>query len=262
MKMEDAVIIGYGVVGKATAKSLDIKNYFDLKENNISFENAAKKHFIFICLPYPTINGKCYTKDIEKLVKKIKLHLSNESILILRSTVTPGTTKKLSQKYEVRIIHYPEFLTESSADFDAQNPDFLIFGSEDKKALKEFSKNFSKFKSPIILTDSITSETLKYAMNTFFATKVIFANQIYDLSQKIGADFETIKETMYLQKWVGKNHLDVFHKGYRGAGGNCLPKDLEAFTTFSKLPLLKLVHNLNTKTLSLNPKTQKKKTNF
>lgn len=255
--MNDAVIIGYGVVGKATAKSLGIKWFYDLKENNISLDETALKRFIFICLPTPTINKKCHTKDIDKTIAMLVNKRGKKSILIIRSTVEPGTTRKLSQKFKVPIIHHPEFLTESTALKDSVNPDLLIFGGDDKKAVNKLVQLYSKFSCPKIKMDSVSSEVLKYAINTFYATKVVFANQIYDLCQKMGADFDLIKETMYKRKWIGQNHLDVWHKGYRGAGGNCLEKDLEAFANFSKLPLLNLANKLN-KQLLRTLRNQKK----
>lgn len=253
MKLTDAVIIGYGVVGKATAKALGISYYFDLKGNNVSLEDASKKEYIFICLPTPTINGKCFTADIEKVVKKISQHRGKGNVIVIRSTVTPGTTRKLSQKYQIPIIHHPEFLTENTAYEDTKNPDLLIFGCDDKKVRDKFAKIYQSFSCPKFKMDSISSEILKYTVNTFYATKVIFANQLYDLCQKYGVNYDLIRDAMYQRKWIGKNHLDVWHKGYRGAGGNCLPKDLEVFATFSKLPLLETVLKINNSLLKKKP---------
>lgn len=250
MKLDNAVIIGYGVVGKATAKALGIGHYFDLKDSNISIEDASKKDYIFICLPTPTINGRSFTKDIEKTVKKISHGSGKNTVIVIRSTTTPGTTKKLSQKYKIPIIHHPEFLTQSSALEDTKNPDILVFGCDDRKVMNKFTRIYKNFSCSKYKMDSISSEILKYAINTFYATKVVFANQIYDLCQKYNVDYDLLKNAMYSRKWVGRNHLDVWHKGYRGAGGNCLPKDLEAFVTFSKLPLLKQVLEINTYLLS------------
>lgn len=241
----DAVIIGFGVVGKATAKALGINYYFDLKGNNVSLENASKKRYIFICLPTPTVNGRCFTADIEKVVKKISQHRGKESVVIIRSTVTPGTTSRLSQKYHIPIIHHPEFLTEDTAYEDTKSPDLLVFGGDDKEVRDKFIKIYQSFSCPKFKMDSISSEVLKYAVNSFYATKVVFANQLYDLCQKHGVNYDLIRDAMYERKWIGENHLDVWHKDYRGAGGNCLPKDLEVFANFSRLPLLKEVLKIN-----------------
>ena len=108
----------------------------------------------------------------------------------------------------------------------------------------------------IIKTDSVTSEMIKYSINGFYGLKVIFANQIFDHAQKIGANYETIKKAMYKRKWIGGNHLDIFHKGGRGAGGKCLRKDLEAFAEWSQLSILKEADKQNKVLLNSNPKTQ------
>lgn len=245
MKLNNAVIIGNGVVGKSTAESLGITKYFDLKSNNISFEEASKQRYIFICLPTPTIDGKCFIGDIEDTVRKISKQKTTDTVIIIRSTVTPGTCRRLSKKYKIPIIHHPEFLTEATVDDDTKNPDMLVFGSDSPNELKDFVEIYKESSARKFVMDSISSETLKYAINVFYATKVVFANQIFDLCQKNGAEYDLIKEAMYQRKWIGKNHLDVWHKGYRGAGGNCLPKDLEAFTNYSKKPLLKEILKIN-----------------
>lgn len=250
MKINNAVMIGFGVVGKATSEALGIEKYLDIKKSNISFDDAVREKYIFICLPTPTINGKCFTQDIEYIIKKISYKKSPDTVIILRSTVIPGTTRKLSQKYKINIIHHPEFLTEATALQDSKHPDLLVFGSDNKKILADFVKIYDGFECPKFKMDSITSETLKYAINNFYALKVVFANQIYDLCQANGANYHLLKEAMYARKWIGQNHLDVFHKGYRGAGGNCLPKDLEAFVFYSKLPLLKTALKINKQYLS------------
>ena len=250
MKLDNAVIVGFGVVGKATAKALGIKNFFDLKKSNISLQDASKKNYIFICLPTPTINGRCFIGNIDKTIKKISKHKGGNSVVIIRSTITPGTTRKLSKKYQIPIIHHPEFLTESTAYEDSKKPDLLVFGCDDNKVMNKFTQIYKDFSCPKFKMDSISSEILKYAVNNFYATKVIFANQIYDLCQKFGVNYDLLEKAMYSRKWIGKNHLDVWHKGYRGAGGNCLPKDLQAFVSFSKLPLLKQVLEINRSLLS------------
>ena len=96
------------------------------------------------------------------------------------------------------------------------------------------------------------AEMVKYFGNTWFATKVIFANQIYDLCQKLGIDYERIMEASAADKRIGRTHLDVFHKGYRGYGGKCLPKDIKALIQFADgkgvdLKLHKTVEEINNK---------------
>ena len=77
------------------------------------------------------------------------------------------------------------------------------------------------------------AEMVKYFGNTWFAIKVVFANQMYDLCKKIGADYDTIMESASADKRIGRSHLEVIHKGYRGYGGKCLPKDIKALIQFA-----------------------------
>jgi UDP-glucose 6-dehydrogenase len=94
------------------------------------------------------------------------------------------------------------------------------------------------------------AEMVKYFGNTWFSTKVVFANQIYDLCEALGIDYDIVKEGASADKRIGRTHLDVFHKGYRGYGGKCLPKDTRALIQLGdqlgvELALLKRVEELN-----------------
>jgi UDPglucose 6-dehydrogenase len=149
-------------------------------------------------------------------------------------------------------------LTESTAEEDAIHPDIVVVGGDQKNYVDDVVGIYQGHikTAKIITTDSITAETVKYAVNTFYTTKCVFANEIFDICQRIGANYETIKEAMYSRKWIGKNHLDIWHKGGRGAGGKCLEKDLEAFENYSKSKLLETVKKLNDILLSKYPKKE------
>jgi UDPglucose 6-dehydrogenase len=240
--MDDACVIGgLGMVGKATAKALSIPYYFDLLGSNITLEEAAEKRFIFICLPTPTIKGRCDTHELSEVIKQIKDY-GRQNIFVVRSTVNPGFCSNLSTVLGVRnVVHVPEFLTEATWEEDIKTPDIVVIGADSKdyrEAVEGVYRARYQRGVEIILTDSITSELLKWAINGFYATKVVYANEIYDFAQKIGANYEVIKDTMYKRKWIGKNHLNIWRGDQRGAGGKCLPKDLEALAEMSQSSLL------------------------
>ena len=91
---------------------------------------------------------------------------------------------------------------------------------------------------------------VKYFNNTWFSTKVVFANQVYDVCEKMNIDYELVRDCAAADKRVGPSHLDVFHKGYRGYGGKCLPKDTRAFIQLgnrlgAEQKLLKVVEDIN-----------------
>lgn len=237
--MTDACCIGFGAVGQSTAKVFGISRYISKSGGNITFQDASKCRFIFLALPTPTENGRCDTSAIEEVVKQLA-GLGCSGVIVNRSTVTPGTTRNLVEKYNVAMVSNPEFLSEDTAEYDAKHPDVIVIGS-DVPVWGEALKNLydARFKGvDTFLTDSITSETIKYGVNSFYALKVVFANQLYELCKKSGANYEKIKEVMYKRKWIGDNHMTIWYKNKRGLWGKCLKKDLEEFANYSQIPLL------------------------
>lgn len=230
----DKCILGWGTVGKCTALTFGIEKYYSRSDANITLEEASKCKFIFICLPTPTVEGVCDTSAITEIIKKLQTYpdFSNATIII-RSTVYAGYNKYLQAELGLKnIVSNPEFLSEDTWEKDAVKPMLVVIGSDDVDARERVAGLYRgrfKYNEPII-TNSITAEMIKYSLNVFFATKVIFANEVYDYSQKIGANYETIRQTLQAHPWGSKNHLQVFNKGGRGAGGKCLKKDLEAFS--------------------------------
>lgn len=254
--MNNAIVIANGFVGKATAHALGIKDHFSRSSSTVTKEQIANFKYIFVCLPTPTLDGICDSTLILEYVKYIS-SFGKDNIFIIRSTVTPGTCDLIEHSYKVKVVHVPEFLTEDTWKDDTNRPDLVVIGGNDLTARSEVEAIFrSRYaSSEFILADTWTTETIKYAINTFYALKVVFANQLYDYCQSNMLNYQTIMKAMYSRKWIGKNHLDVHHKGYRGAGGKCLEKDLEAFASHSRLDLLKVANKLNKEYLHGDPKT-------
>lgn len=228
-------------------KALDIPWYFDLKDSNISLEDAAKKQFIFFCTPTPSDSqGRQGGRDIiDGYIKQLKEY-GGRNIYIIRSTILPGTAKHLSEKYDVMVASNPEFLTESTWEHDAVNPKMIVIGADDVPTRIAVTNIYKKFKiKNFVVTDTVTAETIKYAFNMWFITKVIYANQMYDICQINGAKYNTIKEALYKHPWGTHHHLKPKHKGGRGAGGRCLPKDIAAFAKYSNLEFFKEIEKLN-----------------
>lgn len=238
------------MVGNATRHVFGIEKFIDIEESTSSYKEAGSLKYVFICLPTPTLpNGESDTTLIKEAISAVLSHQVGQPIFIIRSTVLPGTCKYLCDHFGITsIVHNPEFLSEVTWKKDVEHPDIVVIGGENNVYMDDVEALYKgRFKGlNIIKTNTVTSETIKYAVNTFYATKVVFANQIYDYSQRVGANYETIKKTMYARKWIGKNHLDIFRDAQRGAGGKCLKKDLQAFARQSQLPLLKVVNDLNT----------------
>lgn len=257
--MNDAVIIGHGMVGKSVAHAFAIDKWIDPKGSTSSYKEAGASRYIFLCLPTPTKDGLCDTSLTREAINAVLDHSTKQNIFIIRSTVVPGTTRALIEHFGTKaIVHNPEFLSEDTWQKDVEHPDIVVLGGENNVFLDDVEAVYrGRFKGlDVIKTDSLTSEMIKYSINGFYGLKVVYANQVFDHAQKIGANYETIKRAMYKRKWIGGNHLDIFHKGGRGAGGKCLQKDLEAFTEWSQLSILKEANKVNKSLLSNNPKQQ------
>lgn len=248
--MDRACVIGYGVVGQATAKVFGIKKHFDVQEerSNMSMSEVAACEFIFICIPTPVFpDGSYNTKDISDLINSVE-ELGSGATYIIRSTVFPGFAMHLQETLDMgRIISNPEFLTEATAEKDSKYPPFILLGGLPGRFLDNVKAIYEgRIKSaPVILTDNTTAELAKLSMNGYFSTKVIFANQIYDAAKKLGANYETIKKVLGSHPFGPKNHFTIWFNGKRGVHGKCLPKDTQALAHYTSLDLIDKVNELN-----------------
>tara|TARA_Y100000996_G_C22525523_1_gene644265 strand:+ start:391 stop:1224 length:834 start_codon:yes stop_codon:yes gene_type:complete len=250
-------IIGQGFVGNAIYQKF--KNYFtvltyDLNKDlcNSTLENVCDRcDTIFVCLPTPmNEDGSCSTDILEDALKDIEILTSFEQkpkTIVLKSTVPPGTTEKWNIEHNfLKFVFNPEFLTEANAVNDFENQKRIILGgpkSETTKLKKIYSKVFPK--AHIIKTDSKHAEMVKYLTNCFLATKVSFANEIYQVCEKLKVDYSKVVKYAVLDERLGKSHWNVpGPDGDFGFGGHCLPKDLSAF--------IHLAMKLDTETNVLN----------
>jgi len=259
--MNDAAIVGYGYVGRATAKGFGIDKYYDLKGHTVTLEDASKCRVVFLCLPTPTVDGECDISATRDVIGKI-CSFGSHPLFVIRSTVIPGTARKLMAEFDgVSIVSNPEFLSENTWEQDAINPRMAVIGADDEKSLSIIRAIYEgRWKGvQIFQTDTITAETLKYAFNSFFATKVVFANGLADVCKRIGANYRVIREALEFHPWGSKNHFKIWHKGGRGAGGACLPKDLQAFAQFSQDFLISQVERINKELLKTYPKDYERK---
>ena len=234
-------IIGQGFVGSAVYnkfKSFYKVLTYDLKKelsNSNLIEIKRRCDIIFICLPTPmNLDGTCDISIVISIVEQFAD--SKNKILIIKSTVVPGTTESLNKKYEnLDIIFNPEFLTERNAIEDYKNQNRIILGGP-RPATSIVKNIFSKvFPSVrVIKTGSTHAEMIKYFTNCFLATKVAFANEMYHLSKKLNLDFDKIIEYTLYDERIGNTHLNVpGPDGDFGFGGHCFPKDLNAIISLS-----------------------------
>jgi len=239
MKKFKVGVIGNGFVGEAISFAFSSVSEMyvydtDPSKNLDDLESVHNCDFVFICVPTPMYeDGSQDLSYVESTFKKA----TNKPIYILKSTVLPGTTDKLSKKYSnFKIIFSPEFLTERTAKLDMLTQSRIILGGElllTEKVKTLFNQRF-KIKN-IIQTDSKTAELTKYMNNTFFATKVSIMNEFKLLCDKIGANWEDSLKGFVSDGRIGDSHLNVpGHDGKLGYGGTCFPKDVNALLSFSK----------------------------
>ena len=161
-----------------------------------------------------------------------------DRIVVIKSTIIPGSTDRFQLDYPyIDIVFNPEFLTEANAVDDFENQTRLLLGGR-KKATTKIKQIFSAAfrKTPrIIKTDAKTAELVKYVTNTFLATKVSFANEIYQLCESLDLDYDKIIEYATLDPRLGDSHWGVpGPDGDFGFGGHCFPKDLSAIIEITK----------------------------
>ena len=230
-------IIGQGFVGNAIYQKF--KNYYDVKTFDIKGmmhcnsrkEETMSCDIVFVCLPTPmNQDGSCHTDIVEEAVADIST-LSKGNIVVIKSTIPPGTVAKWNKRYNnLNIAFNPEFLTEANAVSDFENQTRVILGgprSATTKLKTIYSKVFPK--AAIVKTDSTYAEMVKYVTNSFLATKVSFANEMYQICNKLEVDYDKIIEYATYDERLGKSHWSVpGPDGDFGYGGHCFPKDVKA----------------------------------
>ena len=247
--MKTIGIIGNGFVGSAIASGFglhaDIKIYdIDPLRATHTFEEAVSCEFVFVSVPTP-MNASNENKIDLSIMEQVFSSISeynkdnphNDSVYILKSTVVPGTTQSLADKFpNIDIVFNPEFLTERSARLDFINASRVVLGGSRKsvKRTAELYRHRFPFVT-IVETDTASAEFIKYMCNCFFATKVSFMNEMRQTVDVLGLDWEKIMNGFVTDGRIGNSHLDVpGHDGSRGFGGKCFPKDINAFINFFK----------------------------
>ena len=231
-------IIGQGFVGKALKAGFEKyykTNTFDLngKCNCKNIEDLVDiSDIIFVCVPTPMKkDGSCDTSIVESVIDEIEDVDISGKIVVIKSTVPPGTTERLNQKCEnIQVIFNPEFLTEANYIDDFRNQNRIILGGP-RPGITKVKRFYSKIfpTTTIVKTGSTIAEMVKYMTNTFLATKVSFANEMKMISDKLKIDYDKVVEYSTYDERLGKSHWDVpGPDGKLGFGGSCFPKDINA----------------------------------
>ena len=249
-------IVGQGFVGSAVKAGFEhvttvlAYDKFQPSKSNSTLEEIVENcEIIFVCIPTPMVleTGEAYTGIVEEVVKEIEsiaqdLHkadvISHSPILVVKSTIPPGTAERLDWMLDVCTVAFnPEFLTEANAINDFIFQDRIVLGASSNHNISQLVElyRYAFPNATIFETTATNAEMIKYVANCFLSVKVSFANEMYDLCQKIGADYNQVVEGAKLDKRLGSSHWQVpGPDGDRGFGGHCFPKDMEALKFVAK----------------------------
>ena len=213
-----------------------------IKDRKLEFTDSYKKGLagadvIFICVGTPSKKDGSYNlSHVYTAAKEIGKNLSNYAVVVIKSTVPPGTCNEakeiISRETGVSfdIASVPEFLREGQAVEDALHPSRVVIGVDSKKAQNILLKLHLPIKAPRVVCDLNSAQLIKYASNAFLATKISFINLIARLADKAGADIDAVSQGLGLDPRIG---LDFLKAGL-GYGGSCFPKDTQALISFAK----------------------------
>ena len=199
-----------------------------LRFTHAAAEAVSGAQFVFLCVPTPQgDDGSADLSYVEAAAKEIGVLLEPGAIVVNKSTVPVGSATMVEQvigRPDIRVVSNPEFLREGTAVRDSLHPDRLVVGGDDTQAAALVGALFASTGAPLIVTDTTTSETIKYASNAFLATKLSYVNAVAGLCEEVGADVRDVMLGLGYDKRIG---FDFLRPG-PGWGGSCLPKDTRA----------------------------------
>jgi UDPglucose 6-dehydrogenase len=241
----------------------------NIKQDRLNFTtkiadavNSSLVIFIAVGTP-PRGDGYADMKYVEEVARGIARHLDEYKVIVTKSTVPVGTgeklreiiSKNLKEQIDFDIVSNPEFLREGSAIEDFMRPNRVVIGAKSQQAIaimKDLYKPLYLIETPFIITNIETAELIKYASNSFLATKISFINEMANLCEKVGADVHMVAKGMGLDKRIGPKFL---HPG-PGYGGSCLPKDTSALLKIAE------AYNVNLGIVDAAVKTNEKQKEY
>lgn len=228
MDPASVAIVGYGAVGRALHELFPEAVPYDEPLGIGTREDVNRCRFAFVAVPTPqTSDGSCDTSIVENVVSWIE-----SDVIIIRSTVSVGTTEALVEKTGKRIVFQPEYGPGETPDHPFQSLRsirWIVLGGNrpDTILVTDLYKRVFNASISIHQTDARTAELTKYMENCFLALKVTFCNEFYDIAGALGVDYNEMRELWLLDPRMDRTHSFVLPDS-RGFGGKCLPKDLSA----------------------------------
>ncbi len=197
-------------------------------------EASKDAEFHYLCVPTPQgEDGAADLSYLEAAASEIAGVLPNDSVVVNKSTVPVGSTRVVARvlgRSDVAVVSNPEFLREGTAVADFLNPDRVVIGSRDQEAAIRVAALYSRVAAPIMVTDPVSAETIKYASNAFLASKLSFVNAIATLCEAVGADVNDVVLGMGYDSRIGREFL----RPGPGWGGSCFPKDTKALARIAE----------------------------
>ncbi len=233
--------VGQGFIGKNYADELEGRGYkvvrYALEEPYRNNKEKIKDcDIVFIAVPTPTTPTGFSSHIVEEAVGFV----GDGKVAVIKSTMLPGMTEKIQGQYPRKIVmHSPEFLREATAAYDAAHPDRNIIGiCTDTPEVRAQAQKVISILPPApfeLICSAVEAEVVKYASNNWLYVKVVYINILYDFVQKLGGNYEAVRDAFAADPRMGRSHLDPIHQsGHggpagRGAGGHCFIKDFAAF---------------------------------
>ena len=219
------------ISGKSPIYEPDLNKRIISAGSNLEFSNDYSKlsncDLAFLCVPTPNINNKIDLKYVISAAEEVE-KVNSSLDLVIKSTVLPGTAKKLSELTGMNVVSNPEFTREGSAVRDTEEPDRIVIGGKHVDKIKEIWEFTG---SSIIVTTNENAELIKYASNSFLAVKISFINQMADLCEKIpDTDINVVADGMGMDRRIGREFL----RAGIGYGGSCFPKDTVAISSYGE----------------------------
>jgi UDPglucose 6-dehydrogenase len=235
-------VLGLGVVGSAVYNGfLELgqkMSFYDPAFTNSKFDDIIETEICFLCVPTPPNDeGFCDITIVEESIKRLSDN-NYKGTAVIKSTVTPGTTEKLSKQFpNLEICFVPEFLRERCAMIDfVENHDLCVIGTDSQSVYSKIKDAHGHYPKNFRMLEKTEAEMVKYYNNIYNATLVILANSFYEICEEMEISYSKIKNSLVLREHINDSYLQC-NENFRGFGGVCLPKDT--------LAIAKLVEKLN-----------------
>lgn len=244
--MKKILMVGYGNIGKHMYGEFVGLN-LDIYDPNIAayaHRKQAKYDFAFICVPTDKLpDGSCDTSVVESAVNE-----TEADVIVIKSTVPPGTTESLIRATGKNIVFSPE--NYGVTQHCKEEPGFVILGGT-KYLRDRVAQLYAEVKNgyfKIRFTDTVTAELWKYMLNCFLALKVTFCNEFADIAKLFGVSYPELRELFVMDERVGESHTFVYpDKPYYDS--HCFNKDVPALISFAgeTAPLVRCMNGINAK---------------